>query len=91
MKVTAETKKLQRQLENDRKLLKAFGSQVANKIMQRITELQAAENLSAISHLPPPRLHMLTGDYQNYFSVDLTGNMRLIFRGFNSSENPTIL
>lgn len=85
MEIQTETKKLQKQLENDSKLVKAFGSQVAKKIMQRITELRAAENLSAISHLPPPRLHQLTGDYKDYFAVDVSSNMRMVFRGLDAS------
>ena len=47
--------------------------------MQRMSELNAAVALSDISHLPPPRLHALTGERKDQFSVDLDHPYRLLF------------
>ena len=47
--------------------------------MQRMSELHAAIALSDISHLPPPRLHELTGNKSGHFSVDLGHPYRLLF------------
>jgi len=47
--------------------------------MQRLSELNAAGNLSYISHLPPARLHELSGKQKNQFSVDLDHPYRLLF------------
>ena len=42
-------------------------------------ELQAAENLAVISHLPPARCHELVGNRAGQFSVDLKHPFRLLF------------
>ena len=47
--------------------------------MQRMTQLHAAVALSDISHLPPVRLHELTGNRKRQFSVDLEHPYRLLF------------
>lgn len=52
---------------------------MANKLQQRLMELNAAETLADISHLPPPRCHELTGDRSGQFSVDLEHPYRLLF------------
>jgi proteic killer suppression protein len=58
---------------------KQLGQAMARKLMQRMTELKAAEALSDISHLPPPRCHELTGNRAGQFSVDLEHPYRLLF------------
>lgn len=60
-------------------LAKSYGEARARKIAQRISELVAADNLAQISKLPPPRCHQLTNNRKNQFSVDLTGNDRMLF------------
>ena len=52
---------------------------MARKLKQRMAELKAAEALSDISHLPPPRCHELTGNRAGQFSVDLEHPYRLLF------------
>nr|VFJ62674.1 MAG: proteic killer suppression protein [Candidatus Kentron sp. FW] len=42
-------------------------------------ELQAAESLQEISHLPPPRCHALSENRAGQFSVDLIHPHRLLF------------
>lgn len=42
-------------------------------------ELQAADNLSDISHLPPARCHKLHGNRAGQYAVDLINPFRLIF------------
>ena len=60
-------------------LQQRFGLVEAKKIAQRISELRAAENLSLISKLPPPRCHQLTNNRKKQFSVDVTGRCRMLF------------
>ncbi|WP_211233848.1 type II toxin-antitoxin system RelE/ParE family toxin [Maridesulfovibrio bastinii] len=60
-------------------MLKAYGQVKAMKLMQRLNELDAAENLDQISHLPPPRCHELTNNRKGQFSVDLDYPYRLLF------------
>lgn len=58
---------------------KRLDNKSAKKLQQRLAELSAASNLEQISHLPPPRLHMLSGDRSGQFAVDLKQPERLVF------------
>jgi proteic killer suppression protein len=57
---------------------KELGRGMAKKLSQRMGELKAAETLSEISHLPPPRCHELT-NRKGVYSVDLEHPYRLLF------------
>lgn len=59
--------------------MKELGAVRARKLQQRLAELNAADVLSDISHLPPPRCHALTGNRTGQFSVDLDHPYRLLF------------
>lgn len=50
--------------------VKEWGQQIATKVFQRLVELRAATNLSEISHLPPPRCHMVDGIRKDCWAVD---------------------
>lgn len=52
---------------------------MAKKLKQRLMELSAADSLADISHLPPPRIHELSGNRAGQFSVDLEHPHRLLF------------
>ncbi len=52
---------------------------MARRLQQRLMELNAADTLADISHLPPARCHELTGDRAGQYSVDLAHPYRLIF------------
>lgn len=56
---------------------------LAKKINQRISQLQAADNLEVMKTLPGARCHELTGNYKGCLAVDVSGNYRLIFRPDN--------
>lgn len=60
-------------------MLKQLGRVMADKLQQRLMELNAAESLADVSHLPPPRCHELTGNRSGQFSVDLEHPYRLLF------------
>ncbi len=47
---------------------------------QRLAELNAAPSLSALSPLASVGLHKLTGDLRGFFSMDINGRWRLLFR-----------
>ncbi len=51
---------------------------MSEKVQQRLMELQAAETLSDLSHLPPTHCHELV-NRQSVFSVDLEYPFRLLF------------
>ena len=90
MKITYKNRRLKKILENER-LIKKHYSKLCNKILIRMTELEAVRDLSLISHEPPPRKHRLKGQYLSCYAVDLSGNWRLVFRPIDAqlgnSEN----
>lgn len=85
----AGTKKLSKILSSPRLLRKHYGK-MAIKIQQRLDEFSAADSLSQIPSDPPPRCHLLTANRKNTFAVDVSGNYRMIFEGYDSNDNLTI-
>jgi plasmid maintenance system killer protein len=79
MLIYFRTSKLQKLCSKEREMLKQLGRVMANKLQQRLMELNAAESLADVSHLPPPRCHELTGNRSGQFSVDLEQPYRLLF------------
>lgn len=74
-----KNKKLER-LFNRRDLIeKKYGKRLAKKIEQRMYELDAAEVLNDISHLPPLRCHQLKGPRKGHFAVNVTQKLRIVF------------
>ncbi|WP_104372708.1 type II toxin-antitoxin system RelE/ParE family toxin [Desulfocucumis palustris] len=71
--------KLQKACNLEQESIKKWGPEIAKKVRQRLSELKAADSLSDISHLPPPRLHELTGERKGRFAVDLQQPFRLVF------------
>lgn len=79
MKIFFTDKKLAKNCSSEAKCKNAYGLELAKKIMQRLNELRAADNLGIISHLPPPACHELKGDRIGQFAIKLNRNFRLIF------------
>lgn len=63
---------------NDKLLKRRQGDLRARKIRQRLDNLRAANNLSAMKSLPG-RCHELKGDHHGLLSLDLDHPWRLIF------------
>lgn len=79
MLIYFRTNKLYKTCSQERVMVKELGAGMARKLQQRLAELKAAEVLSDISYLPPPRCHELTGKRAGQFSVDLEHPYRLLF------------
>lgn len=79
MDIFFRTKKLQKICSTRKGAIKELGEIGGAKLMQRMAELNAANSLKEISHLPPPRLHELTGQRKGQYSVDLQHPYRLLF------------
>lgn len=90
MNVVCKTKKMTNIISNDKLLIKEYGPDIGKKLMIRVSELRAANNLSEISRLGPQFLHSLKGDYKPCFAVRLTGNYRLIFEAYDCNDAPTV-
>ena len=79
MDVAFSTAKLAKLCNSEKKLRGEFGPRMAAVIQQRLTELQAAETLEDLRHLPGPRCHELTGNLSGHLAVDLVHPQRLLF------------
>lgn len=79
MRIYFRNRKLQKVCSLEKEARKMLGNNSEKKLKQRLAELKAADYLSDISHLPPARLHELTGKMSGVFSVDLEHPFRLLF------------
>lgn len=86
MEYFAETKKLTKVLNSPRLMTKEFGKDRARRIMARLDEFDAAKNLAQIPSDSPPRCHKLQGNLQGEFAVDVSGNYRMIFEGYDKND-----
>lgn len=78
MDIVFKTSKLQKECNDFRLLQKVYGERRARLIRRRLDELRAANTLSEISYLPPPRMHQLKGERQGQISLDLDHPYRLL-------------
>lgn len=76
--ITFKSTKLTKECNDFRLLRKAYGERRAKLIRRRLDELRAADTLSEISYLPPPRMHQLKGNRKGQISLDLDHPYRLI-------------
>jgi len=83
MDIYFKTRKLQNICSEEKEMQTQLGTQCAEKLKQRMMELKAADTLSDISYLPPPRCHELAGKRASQFSVDLEHPYRLLFIPIN--------
>ncbi len=79
MDILFKTKKLQKQCNNQKTLVKAYGQKRADLIRKRLDDLHAANTLDQISHLPPTHCHELSGNRAGQLSIDLDHPYRLVF------------
>ena len=75
------SKKLKRDIEDDARRQKRFGTEMSNKIKLRMAALSAAESLVDFwpPYSGPERCHELKGDLAGTFSMDLKHPYRLLF------------
>ncbi len=57
-----------------------MGTDIGNKLTQRVGELLAAESLMDIKNIPAARLHRLDGSRVEQYAVDLVHPHRLVFK-----------
>jgi proteic killer suppression protein len=59
---------------------KKYGMEIAKKLILRLNQLQAFDNLKQVPHTRPFRRHKLKGKYDGCFAVDIVSGYRLIFK-----------
>lgn len=90
MEYFAETKKLTKILNNPRLIQRYYGKNMVKKILARLDEFDAAENLQQIPSDPPPRCHPLHGKLEGKFAVDVSGNYRIVFEGYDKNDELSV-
>lgn len=78
MDIIFKSKKLEKQCNDYRLLVRQHGQARARKLRQRLDDLLAASSLAEVSKLPPARCHELVGDRAGQLSIDLDHPYRLI-------------
>ncbi|MDA2364254.1 type II toxin-antitoxin system RelE/ParE family toxin [Bacillus cereus] len=79
MEISYATTRLEKILTNERKIQKQYTA-FYKKIINRMSEIRAANNLDEIPHVPPPRRHKLEGNYSDCWGVDISKNFRIVLK-----------
>lgn len=86
MKIFFRSSKLKKICSNPIKMQKEYGPDNAKKLMMRLQELKASENLSHFKMLPGPRCHQLKGKRDNQFAADLKHPFRVVFEPYEEND-----
>jgi len=79
MQIDYKSRKLEKAFLKKAQAVKEWGGQNAQKLLQRHTELQAANNLEIFSTLPGTGFHSLKGDRKDQFACYGKYPFRLVF------------
>ena len=79
MDIEYASKSLEKSLKDQRSITRNCGK-IAKNLIHRLSDLRVANDLSEITHLPPPRRHKLSGNFEGCWGIDLSKNMRLVVR-----------
>ena len=79
MQIEYKTKKLEKVCKNATEAAKVHGQEMADKIHQRIDEIEAALSVEMMIQYRIGRCHPLKGNRKNQYAVDLVHPYRLIF------------
>lgn len=86
MYIEYRTRKLQTLCETQEAARRQWGTNVAKRLFQRLTEIAGADFLADLFNLPAARCHQLKGNRKGQFAVDLSGGCRLIFEPLGEPE-----
>ena len=88
MKIEYCSNKLRKQLTSASEIKKAFGVN-AKRVSQRMDDIAASTNLAVLMQIPAANCHSLAGKRKGQWSVDISGNHRLIFE-LDGNPLPTL-
>jgi len=85
MEITFATKKLSKQCNERKSMIRAHGPQRSKKLMIVLTSLRAASDLGVFAppYSSPNRCHELTGNMKGLIILDLDHPYRLIIKPVN--------
>ena len=84
MEIHYRDNKQQKILTNERLILKEYG-RLANSIINRLSEIAAANCLSEIPNVPPPRRHKLQGG-DDMWGLDISKNHRIVIMPYGEYD-----
>lgn len=87
MNLSFASKKLEKQMNSDVEMVKAYGAYSAKRLGVLLFALRAAPTLAVFAPpmSPPHRCHELTGNLHGLLSLDLAHPFRLLFRPQNGA------
>ena len=84
MKITYKNKKIERICRNAKTAERTYGREMAEKIHQRIDELNASDNVEMMVRFHIGRCHPLSQNRKGQYAVDLVHPYRLVFEKHGS-------
>lgn len=81
MEIGFKSSKMQKICSSERAMKAAFNAAIAERLKQRLSELNAADSLADLTNdkLPQANCHELGQDRKGQLAVDLSAKIRLIF------------
>lgn len=79
MQIRYRSNKLRKVCENAEEATRKYGSQMAEKIHQRIDEISAADDVELLVRYEIGRCHPLHGNREGQYAMNLTHPYRLVF------------
>ena len=87
MELSFKNNKLEKVLNSEQEILRAFGQDNGRRIKLRLTNIRDAGTLDELSKIPQTRVHQLSGNRNEQISVDVKHPYRLILV-CNHDETP---
>lgn len=84
MNIEYRNKSLEKVCTNASEAEKKYGREMADKIHQRIDQIEAAESVEQMIQFHIGRCHLLRQNRKNQYAVDLVHPMRLVFEKKNA-------
>lgn len=78
LEIRFKTKKLQKQYEQSKEAIKAYGIDVAMRYVTRVNIIKSAKCFEDLCLIAPLRFHQLTGNREGQYPIYLNGFYRLI-------------
>ncbi|NTW59009.1 MAG: killer suppression protein [Nitrospirae bacterium] len=78
MLLSFHTRKLEKECNDQKALIRSYGPEQAKLIARRLAELEAADNLEVMRTLPQVRAHELKGNRAGQVSLDVKHPYRLL-------------
>lgn len=87
MELSFQNKKLKKLLSTEKEVLRTYGPENGKRLLRKMTQLAAVNNLAELSQLPATRLHPHIGNNKGLLSLDLKHPLRLLIKP-NHDEPP---